>query len=102
MKVFAAALAVMLADRNMAADATLRAQGRGAPMALRVALSSPEVEGPVFGGDIIRPDAVLVARIADYPHPAKGDTIETGGTCYTVRAWREDAERLSWTIEATR
>jgi hypothetical protein len=102
MNAFAAALAVLMTDGNMSVPATLRAQGRGAPVPLRVVLSAPDAEAPLFGGDIIRPDAVIVARIADYPSPAKGDTIEAAGTLHTVRAWRRDAEGLTWTIEATR
>lgn len=102
MTVFAAALTTLLRDPNLSAPATLRVEGQGAPVALRVSLTSPEVEGPVFGGDIIRPDALIIAAKADYARPRKGDVFAIAGRHYTVRAWREDAEGLSWTIEATR
>jgi len=99
---FEAALAAMVADANMASAALLRPGGNGVGIAMRVILSAPDAVGNGFGQEVIAADARIVVRKADYPAPAKGDTIEIDATLYTVRAWREDAERVSWTLEATR
>jgi hypothetical protein len=95
---FATALRALMADANIASDATLRALGQGAPVAIRAVLSRPDVADTNFAGDVIRLDPTLSVAIADYPHPARGDTVTINDETFTVKAWEADAERLSWTV----
>lgn len=101
MTAFAAALAVLHNDANLSVLASIRALGLGAPVAARVIVSRPDADGTVFGGMVIRPDALITARIADYPCPAETDTITAAGVCYIVRHWRRDPLSLSWEIGAS-
>jgi hypothetical protein len=99
--VFEHALAVLLADPNMAVDALWKAQGAGAGVACRVIRSRPDLTIDGFGTTLLRPTDIVAVAIAAIPAVAKGDTFTlaaaNGGTeVLTVRSAQRDVEQLTW------
>ena len=101
MTAFAAAVAVLFRDPNMAADALWRPGGTGAPVPVRVIKRAPDAEVG-FGEARARIPAVLLElRVAEAADPASGDLIELGGSTYRLQGTpRRDPHRLIWTAEA--
>ena len=101
MTAFAAAVAVLFRDPNLAANALWRPGGSGAPVALRVIRRAPDAEVG-FGEARARVRSVILQlRVADAPALAAQDTVEAFGALYRIQGAPErDAHRLIWTAEA--
>lgn len=98
---FAAAIAAMFRDRNMAHAALYRAGGSGAAVEVRVIKRAPDRIGN-FGEGRFVADAVLIdVQISEVPELARGDTFEIGAEVFEVRSDPvRDSERLIWAAEA--
>jgi hypothetical protein len=99
--VFEAAAAALFRDPNMAAEAIYRPGGIGGGTLVRVIRSAPDRFAPYGEGRFVTDSVGLDVAVADAPGLAEGDTVEIGGTLYTIRgAPIRDADRLVWSAEA--
>jgi hypothetical protein len=100
MNAFAAALAAIFADPNLAVDALWRVGGAGAGVPVRVTLSNPD-ETVAFGERAIAYEARRVELLVSaVPVLAAGDTIEIDGEVYPViNRPKRDADRLVWSAD---
>lgn len=84
MTVFDAAADVLFEDQNLGQDATYYAGGKGAGLAVRILLASPQrIETFGQSGAIVY-DRFASIRISEVASPAKGDTLKIGGTMYRI------------------
>lgn len=100
MTAFAAGLAALFADPNLAVAAVWRSGGLGGGVACRAILSRPD-DVVEFSSSRARVGThVAEIRIAEVPVIEKGDTLEIGGVIWRVQAAPErDVEALTWTVE---
>ena len=101
MSAFAAAVAALFRDRNMAHDALWRAGGVFEPTPVRVIPRAPD-EDVRWGEARARvPTQVFQLRISEVPELADGDTLEVEGVFWRIKGQpQRDAPRLVWTAEA--
>ncbi len=99
MTAFAAAIAAIFRDPNMAADAVYRAQGLPPDVPCRIIRRSPD-ELTDFGAARVRSETTQVdVRVAEVPTPANGDRIIIGAETFAVQGDPlQDRERLVWTL----
>lgn len=83
MSAFAAAIATLFSDGNMAEDAEWWPAGASAGTAIRAIFAEPTAEDDIFGQAVARPS--LVAWIPNEHAVAQGDRIKRGGAFYPVR-----------------
>ena len=99
MNVFATAMNVIFADRNMAVDAIWFAGGTGPGVTIRIIRKSPDEITPFGAGRILSETTQLDARVADMPTPAPGDLIRIGPEDFILQGEPKlDSERLIWTL----
>lgn len=98
MTAFAAAMDALLADPNIGADAVYRQSGTGAPISLRVVLSSPDRIADAFGSSVIQASDVLSLAIATLPGLAAGDSFTLGADTLTVQHAERDATGTAWRV----
>ncbi|OIQ06736.1 MAG: hypothetical protein AUK60_05710 [Rhodobacteraceae bacterium CG2_30_10_405] len=100
MNAFSAAMNVLFADANMAADALWFAGGVGPGVPCRVIRKSPDEITPFGAGRILSETTQIDARSADIPTPAPGDLINIGLESFTIQGEPKlDRERLIWTLD---
>lgn len=101
MSIFAAGLAAMFRDRNMAIDALHRAGGAGAGVPVRVMKRAPDRLANFGEGRFVTDVVLLDVQLSEVPDLAPGDTFEIGGEIFEVRSEPvRDSERLVWAAEA--
>jgi hypothetical protein len=98
MGVFDDALAVLAADPNLAAEASYRAAGTGAPMSLHILRSSPDRVVDAFDTPLLRATDVLTVSIALLPAIEPGDTFTIGPDLLTVDSAERDAVGVAWRV----
>lgn len=102
MNAFAAAMGVIVADPNIGVDATYRAGGVGAPVAMRVARSVPDRVADAFGTAVLQGTDVLAVPTAVLPTWAAGDTFTIGTEVLTVQHAEKDATGAAWRVMCAR
>jgi len=104
MSAFAAAMATLVADPNMAVDAVHRRANRMTATALRVVRSMPDQVLPGLGSASFRSGTdVLVVPCAALPlAPAQGDTFVIGILVLKVLDAEADATGSSWRVTCDR
>lgn len=102
MNVFDAAMAVLVADPNLAVDAIHRAGGDGPPVSVRAIRSSPDRLADAFGTEVIQATDVLTVPIAALPPVCAGDTVAIGADLLTVTHAEQDATGTAWRIHCQR
>jgi hypothetical protein len=101
MTVFAAAIDVLFADRNLAVDAVYRVGGANPGMPVRVIVRQPDRIGTFGETRIVTGTVAIDVRVSDVAAPAESDTFEVDGMVYVIQGEPvRDAERLVWTINA--
>jgi len=101
MTAFAAAIAALFRDRNMAVDALYRAGGGGDGVPVRVITRAPDRIGNFGEGRFVVEAILIDVRISDVALLERGDTFEIAGEIYEVRSDPvRDSERLIWAAEA--
>ena len=98
MSAFTAAMATLVADPNIGADAIHRAGGTGAPVSLRVARSAPDRLGDAFGTGVIQASDVLTVAIGVLPAVEADDTFTLGADTLTVQHAERDAAGVAWRV----
>jgi hypothetical protein len=100
MTAFSAAIDVIFADPNVAADAVWRAQGLPPDVPCRVIRRSPD-DLTDFGGARIRSETTRVdVRVSEIAAPVKGDRLTIGAEVFQVQGDpMRDTERLVWTLD---
>ena len=98
MNAFAAAMAALVADSNLGADAVYRQGGTGAPIAVRVLRSSPDRVADAFGTEILSATDILSIAIATLPDLAAGDSFALGPDLLTVTHAERDASGTTWRV----
>jgi len=97
---FAQAIDDLFADPNLARDATWRAGGTGAPVAVRIILRQPDRVGGFGEARLWATTTVIEVRTAEVPLLVEGDSFEVEGEAFTVQGEPlRDGERLVWTAE---
>jgi hypothetical protein len=96
MGVFDDALAVLATDPNLGVEATYRAAGSGAPLAIRVLRSSPDRVVDAFDTAVLRATDVLTVSIALLAAVEAGDTFAIGADLLTVDSAERDAAGVAW------
>ena len=98
MNAFADAMAALIADPNLGADAVYRQGGTGVPIAVRVLRSSPDRVADAFGTEILSATDILSVAIAVLPDPGAGDSFALGADLLTVTRAERDASGTAWRV----
>jgi hypothetical protein len=98
MGVFDDALAVLATDPNLGVEATYRAAGSGAPLAIRVLRASPDRVVDAFDTAVLRATDVLTVSIALLAAVEAGDTFAIGADLLTVDSAERDAAGVAWRV----
>lgn len=99
--IFAAATDALFADPNMARDATWRAGGAGAGIAVRVVTRRPDQVVGFGDSRAVLPTMLIDVRRSEVSDPASGDTVELDGDLFEIiAAPTSDSVGLVWTCEA--
>jgi hypothetical protein len=102
MNAFAAALAALMADPNMAVDAIYTAATTDTQQPVRVIRSVPDRVGDAFGAAIQTDTDVIHVSAADVPDVRMGDIITIGSLVLTVELAERDALGTSFRCECRR
>jgi hypothetical protein len=103
MSAFAGAMAALLADANLAADAEYR-RPPGAWTAVRAVRSAPDEQLGGLGGAGSRADSLLAVIAGDalaalgLLPPLRGDEVLLSGNSYRVEDAEADALGVSWRL----
>ena len=101
MTAFATAATTLFRDPNVAVDAIYSPGGIGGGVPVRVIRAAPDRLAQFGEGRFVTDTVGLDIAVADAPDLAEGDTIEIGGTLYTILGEPiRDADRLVWSAEA--
>jgi hypothetical protein len=95
---FADAMAALVADPNLGAEAVYRTGGSGTPVVLRVLRSSPDRVADAFGTEILSATDILSVAIAVLPNLAAGDSFALGPDLLTVTHAERDASGTAWRV----
>ena len=98
MNAFADAMAVLVADPNLGADAVYRGGGTGPAVAVRVLRSSPDRVADAFGTEILSATDILSVAIAQLPDLADGDRFALGPDLLIVTHAERDASGTAWRV----
>ena len=98
MNAFADAMAALVADPNLGAEAVYRQGSTGAPVSLRVLRSSPDRVADAFGTEILSATDILSVAIAILPDLAAGDSFALGPNLLTVTRAERDASGTAWRV----
>jgi hypothetical protein len=99
--VFSAATDALFADPNIARDASWRAGGAGAGIAVRVITRRPDQVGSFGDSRAILPTLLIDVRRSEISEPASADTVEIEGDLFEIIATPiADSLGLVWTCEA--
>lgn len=98
MNAFGDAMAALVADPNLGADAAYRQGGTGMPIAVRVLRSSPDRVADAFGTEILSATDILSVGIAVLPDLTAGDSFAIGPDLLTVTHAERDASGTAWRV----
>jgi hypothetical protein len=100
MTAFAAAVAAMFRDPNMAVAASYTATTGGAAVPVRLIRRNPDIRED-FGASRIQTTSHLAdVQAAELPNPEQGGRITIGSEIYRISAPPQaDRERLIWSLE---
>ena len=98
MNAFADAMAALVADPNLGADAVYRQGGTGPAVAVRVLRSSPDRVADAFGTEVLSATDILSVAIATLPSLAAGDSFVLGPDLLTVTHAERDATGTAWRV----
>lgn len=99
MTAFSAAIDVIFADPNMAADALWSAAGTGPAVAIRVIRKSPDNLQDYGQARVKQPATMVDVRLSDLANPAAGDTITIGTEVFVIQGSPlKDRLQLVWNI----
>ena len=98
MSAFADAMAALVADPNMGAEAVYRQGGTGPAVPVRVLRSSPDRVADAFGTEILSATDILSVAIAVLPDLAAGDSFAVGPDLLTVTHAERDASGTAWRV----
>ncbi len=104
MNAFAAAMAALVADQNMAEAVTHYAGGAGPGTALRAIRSAPDTAEFAFGQGIVQATDVLSVAAADLPGVAIGDVfiLADGAELTVVSQPMRDVTQTAWQVMCRR
>jgi hypothetical protein len=98
---FLAATDALFADPNIARDASWRAGGADAGIAVRVITRRPDQVGSFGDSRAILPTLLIDVRRSEISEPTSGDTIEIEGDVFEIIVTPiADSLGLVWTCEA--
>jgi hypothetical protein len=95
---FAEAMAALVTDPNLGADAVYRQGGDGPAVPVRVLRSSPDRVADAFATGIIAATDILSVAIAILPDLAAGDSFAIGADLLTVSHAERDASGTAWRV----
>ncbi len=98
MTAFAAAMAAIVADPNLGADADYRRGGIGPATSLRVVRSSPDRVASAFDTPLLQATDVLTVPLASVTDPQAGDTFAVQGDLLTVQHAERDSAGAAWRV----
>lgn len=99
MTAFAAAIASLFADPNLAQDA-IYLPADGAPVQVRVIVRRPDLISDFASTRIASATALFDLRVSEVAAPRPGDRIELDGEAFMIQGEpRRDAARLVWTLD---
>ena len=98
MSAFADAMAALVADPNLGAEAVYRQGGTGPAVPVRVLRSSPDRLADAFGTEILSATYILSVAIAVLPDLAAGDSFAIGPDLLTVTHAERDASGTAWRV----
>jgi hypothetical protein len=98
MSAFAAAMAALVADPNLGAEAVYRQVGTGPAVPVRVLRSSPDRVADAFGTEILSATDILSVAIATLPDLAASDSFAIGADLLTVTHAERDASGTAWRV----
>ena len=98
MNAFAEAMAALVADPNLGAEAVYRQGGTGPAIAVRVLRSSPDRVADAFGTEVLSATDILSVPIAVLPDLAAGDRFALGPDLLTVTHAERDAAGIAWRV----
>lgn len=100
MTVFAAMLATLFADPNMAADAVYTPPGGGAGTPCRAIVRQPDRSFAFHEVGVTLPARIAEVRVAEVTAPEEGGTLTVAGTpCRVTRVTQTDLDRALWRLE---
>jgi hypothetical protein len=101
MNAFSAAIDVIFADQNVAADADWFTDGHMfAPRAIRVVARAPDTIRDFGQARLSQPGMTIDVRVSELPEPSEQDRVEIGGVLYQVQGDpQRDSRRLVWSID---
>ena len=104
MNAFAAAMAALVADQNMAEAITHYAGGAGPGTALRAIRTAPDTAEFAFGQGVVQATDVLAVAVADLAAVAVGDVfvLADGAELTVVAAPMRDDVHVSWRVMCQR
>ena len=104
MNAFAAAMAALVADTNMAEAVTHYAGGAGPGTALRAIRTAPDAAEFAFGQGIVQATDVLSVAVADLAAVAVGDVfmLADGAELTVVAEPMRDDVQVSWRVMCRR
>lgn len=98
MNAFADAMAALVADPNLGAEAVYRQGGTGPAVPVRVLRSSPDRVAGAFGTEVLSATDILSVAIAVLPDLAAGDRFALGPDLLTVTHAERDASGTAWRV----
>ena len=98
MSAFADAMAALVADPNLGAEAVYRQGGTGPAVPVRVLRSSPDRVADAFGTEILSATDILSVTIVTLPDLAAGDSFALGPDLLTVTHAERDASGTAWRV----
>jgi hypothetical protein len=104
MNAFAAAMAALVADTNMAEAVTYYAGGAGPGTALRAIRTAPDAAEQAFGTSIVQATDVLSVAVADLPAVTIGDVfiLADGAELTVVAEPMRDVTQTAWQVMCRR
>lgn len=96
----AAAVDLLFTDANIGRDATWRAGGSGAGVAVKVVFRAPDTTSSFGGGRFVATGRFVDVRISEVATLQPGDTFEINSTVYVVQGEPlADDDTLIWSAE---
>ena len=101
MTAFDAAMATLVADRNVGTEAVWQ-RGDDPPLSLRVLRSSPDQVASAFDSSVITATDILSVPVAVLPSVERGDRFVLGPEILIVQSARRDATGTAWRVACQR
>ena len=100
MSIFAEAVDSLFTDPNIGRDATWRAGGSGAGVAVKVVFRAPDQVANFGGGRFVAQGRFIDVRLSEVAILQPGDTFEIGSATHVVQGEpMRDDDSLIWSAE---